>query len=153
MLHTRKSLKNRLFLSALFLNLNTSLYILLMLAFQSFFRSRNFKNLSLRRKSYRNIRGDYYVQILQFHIFDRATLSDFATWEFNTKEDLTLFRMGVRVEKRLLTSFSPLTSTNIRISPETFLIFSFNSFVTLMSNFKTIPSTSSKLLNLNQEYP
>ena len=37
------------------------------------------------------------------------------------------------------TSFSPVTSTNVGISPQNFLIFSFNPFATLVKNFKTIP--------------
>ena len=43
--------------------------------------------------------------------------------------------------------FFPVTSTN----PQNFLTYSFNPFSTLVSNFKAIPSTSPKLLNLNQE--
>ena len=51
------------------------------------------------------------------------------------------------------TSFSPVTSTNIGISPQNFLTFSFNSFATLVQNFKAIPRASPKLLNLNQDHP
>ena len=51
------------------------------------------------------------------------------------------------------TSFSPVTSTNVGISPQNFLTFSFNPFVTRVWNFKAIPSASPKLLNLNQEHP
>ena len=50
------------------------------------------------------------------------------------------------------TSFPPVTSTNIRISPQNFLTFSFNLFATLIQNFKFVPSTSPKLLNLNQNH-
>ena len=49
--------------------------------------------------------------------------------------------------------FSPVTSTNLRVSPQNFLTFSVNPFSTLMENLKAIPSVSLKLLNLNQEYP
>ena len=48
-----------------------------------------------------------------------------------------------RVTKRTpSTSFSPVTSTNVGISPWNFLTFTFNPFVTLVSNFKAIPSVS-----------
>ena len=36
---------------------------------------------------------------------------------------------------------------------QNFIIFSFNPFTTLVQNFKSTPSASPKLLNLNQEYP
>ena len=55
-------------------------------------------------------------------------------------------------KKALPTSFSAVTFTNIRISPQNFLTFSFNLFATLIQNFKFIPSTSPKLLNLNQNH-
>ena len=58
-----------------------------------------------------------------------------------------------RGPKRPPTSFLPLTSTNVGISPENFLTFSFNTFGTLVQNFTFAPSASSKLLNLNQDYP
>ena len=51
------------------------------------------------------------------------------------------------------TNFSPVTSKNVGLSPQNFLSFSFNPFVTLMQNFKFIPSVSPKLLNLNQDHP
>ena len=51
------------------------------------------------------------------------------------------------------TSFSPVTSTNLEISPQNFLTFSFNPFATLVQNFKFVPSVSPKLLNLNQDHP
>ena len=54
-----------------------------------------------------------------------------------------LFRIGSGGDvKRLPTSFSLLTSTNIGINPQNFLTFSFNSCHTL-----------SQLLNLNQSHP
>ena len=43
---------------------------------------------------------------------------------------LTLFRMGG--QKNPPTSFSPVTPTNVEISPQKFLTFSFNPFATLM---------------------
>ena len=64
---------------------------------------------------------------------------------------LTLFRM--ERGKRPPTSFSPVASTNVGISPKNFLTFSVNPFANLVQNFKAIPSVSFKLLNLNQEDP
>ena len=50
-------------------------------------------------------------------------------------------------------SFSPATSTNLGISSQNFLTFSFNPFATLVGNFKFMPSDNSKLLNSNQDHP
>ena len=44
---------------------------------------------------------------------------------------------------------TPVTSINVEISPQNFLTFSFNPFATMVQSFKTIPSASTKLLNLN----
>ena len=41
-------------------------------------------------------------------------------------------------------SFSSVTSTNVKISPQNFLNISFTYFVTLMQNFKVMPSASPK---------
>ena len=60
---------------------------------------------------------------------------------------------GGGCKKTPSTSFSPVTSTNVRISPQNFLTFSFNPFPTLMYNFKTMSCVSRKLLNLNQDHP
>ena len=49
--------------------------------------------------------------------------------------------------------FPPVTSTDTEINPQNFLTFSFNSYATLAQNFKFVPSTSLKLLNLNQNHP
>ena len=67
---------------------------------------------------------------------------------------LTLFRMGEGGGQRgsPLTSFLPVTSTNVRISPQNFLTFSFDPFVTLVQKFTFVPSASPKLLNLNQDH-
>ena len=51
------------------------------------------------------------------------------------------------------TSFSPLTSTNVGISPQNFQAFSFNPFTRLVQNFKFVSTASPKLLNLNQDHP
>ena len=51
------------------------------------------------------------------------------------------------------TRFSPVTYTNGGISSQNFLTFSFNPFVTLVSNFKAIPSASPKLLNSKKDPP
>ena len=60
----------------------------------------------------------------------------------------------VREDKKgpLLTSFSPVTSTNKEISPKNFMTVSSDSFTTLLSKVKVIASASPKLLNLNQDY-
>ena len=59
----------------------------------------------------------------------------------------------MRAKKVLPTRFSPVTSTNVGISPQNFLTFSFNLSVRLVQNFKAIPNASPKLLNLSQDYP
>ena len=51
------------------------------------------------------------------------------------------------------TSFSPATSTNIGISLQNFLTFSFNTFATLVWNLRAITSASPKLLSLTQDHP
>ena len=48
--------------------------------------------------------------------------------------------------------FFPVTSTNVGISPQNFVTFSFNPFATLVSNFKFVPSASPKLFDLNQDH-
>ena len=49
-------------------------------------------------------------------------------------------------------SFSPVTSTNIGISPKHFLTLSFNLFPTVMKNFKAIPSVSPKYFHPSRPY-
>ena len=68
-----------------------------------------------------------------------------------TQESLTLFRMGGA--KKAPYQFFPLTATNVEFGPQNFLTFSFNTFATLVQNFKSVPSASPTLLNLNQDYP
>ena len=46
------------------------------------------------------------------------------------KKYLSLFRMGVETKKSPPTSFSPVTSTNVRTGLQNFLTFSFNLFAT-----------------------
>ena len=64
---------------------------------------------------------------------------------------LNLFRR--KGPKRSPTSFSPVTSRNVRLSTQNFLTFSFKPFATFMFNFKAIPNLNPKLFNLNQEHP
>ena len=71
---------------------------------------------------------------------------------FKKSRKFTLFRIGAG-QKGPSTSFSPVTSTNVGIIPQNFLIFGFNPFTTLVKNFKFEPSASHKLLNLNQDHP
>ena len=49
--------------------------------------------------------------------------------------------------------FSPVTSTNVGISPQNFLTSSYNPFAILEQNFKVISSASPKLLNFTQDHP
>ena len=65
-------------------------------------------------------------------------------------KSLTLFRMG---GTKSFPPLTPVTSINVEISPQNFLTFSFNPFTTMVQSFKTIPSASTKLLNLNQGHP
>ena len=60
---------------------------------------------------------------------------------------------GGETKRPVRTSFSPIPSTNVGISPQNFLTFSFNPFATLVQNFKLVPSASPKLLNLDQDHP
>ena len=53
--------------------------------------------------------------------------------------------------KKLPTSFSHVTSTNVGISPLNFP--TLNSFATVVWNFKAIPSANPNLLNLDQGHP
>ena len=53
----------------------------------------------------------------------------------------------------LLPFFFPVTSNNVRTSPQNFLTFSCKPFGTLVWNFKFAPSASAELLNLNQDHP
>ena len=62
-------------------------------------------------------------------------------------------REGERGHKDPPTSFSPVTSTNIGLSQQNIMSFSFNSFDTLVQNFKVILSANPKLLNLSQDQP
>ena len=50
------------------------------------------------------------------------------------------------------TEFSIVNSTKVGISRQNLLTFSFKPFVTLVQNFKAIPSISPKLLILNEEH-
>ena len=54
--------------------------------------------------------------------------------------------------KRPPTCFSPVNSTNVGISRQNLLTFSFNSFAALVKNVKLLPIASPKLLNLNQDH-
>ena len=75
----------------------------------------------------------------------------------NEKKFLTLFRMGgggKKIPPRPTPSiFFPVTSNNVRTSPQNFLTFSCNPFGTSVWNFKFAPSASAELLNLNQDHP
>ena len=64
---------------------------------------------------------------------------------------LTLFRNGGGGKKAPY-QFFPVTSTNVRISPQNVLTLTFNPFAILVQNFKVIPNASPKLWNLNQDH-
>ena len=64
---------------------------------------------------------------------------------------LTLFRMGGG--KKAPLPIFPVTFSNVGITLKNFLTFTFNSFGTLVQNFKAIPGANPKLLNLNQDHP
>ena len=67
---------------------------------------------------------------------------------------LTQIRIGVKGDKKVFsTSFSPVTSTNVAISPKNFVTFSFDPFATLVKSCKAITSVSPKLLTLKQHPP
>ena len=61
--------------------------------------------------------------------------------------------MGAEAPTSPSTSFSPVTSTNVRFGPQNFLTFSFNPFATLVQDFKFLTSASPNLLNLNEDDP
>ena len=82
---------------------------------------------------------NFYLHIFVFNIF----------WAFNPIQD----GGGEECAKEPPDSFFPVTSTNVRISPQNFLTFSFNPFENLVQNFKYAPSASPKLLNLNKYQP
>ena len=67
-------------------------------------------------------------------------------WSFNPIQN------GMGVQKGPPTNFSLATSTNLGISLQIFLTFSFNSFDRLVLNIKFVCSASLKLLNLNQDH-
>ena len=64
---------------------------------------------------------------------------------------LTLFRMRAGAKSPLYQFFSYILTMKVRIRTKKFLIFS--SVAPLVWNFIDIPSSSPKLLNLNQENP
>ena len=61
------------------------------------------------------------------------------------------FQDGYKKNSR--SSFSPVTSTEVRISYQNFLTFSFNPFSRLVTHFRVINIISPKLLNLKQYHP
>ena len=73
---------------------------------------------------------------------------------FNPVQDGGGEGMGVLETKSPspFTSFSYITSANIGISPQNILPFSFNSFATLVQNFKFVSNAIPKLLNLTQDH-
>ena len=57
------------------------------------------------------------------------------------------------IQQRLPTSSFLVTPSKVGISPQNFLTFTFDPSAKLLQNLKVRPSTSRKLLNLNQDHP
>ena len=70
---------------------------------------------------------------------------------FNPVQDAGAGALGAKSPPPF-TSFSYITSANIGISPQNILPFSFNSFATLVQNFKFVSNAIPKLLNLTQDH-
>ena len=90
--------------------------------------------------------------ILSFNSFSIFILFVLIYTKFHTNSSLNLTLINMELAKRPPTSFFPVTSIDVEVSTQSFLTFSFNLFVRLVLNFKAIPSTSPKLLNLNQDH-
>ena len=56
------------------------------------------------------------------------------------------------IENFIFCAVSPVTSSNLAISPQNFLAFSLHPFATLVQSFKATSSASPKLMNWNQEH-
>ena len=65
---------------------------------------------------------------------------------------LTIFRIEERVKKNFpIYQLFLVTSADVGISLQNLLTFSLSLFATMVQNLKTIPSTSRKILNVNQK--
>ena len=100
-----------------------------------------------------NLQNWYFWTFQQNSYSKRKKLSNEQFHFRQAKVSLTQFRLGRGWKKTSTTSFSSVTSTNVGIGPQNFLASSFNHFARLVSIFKTIPSASPKLLNLNWGAP
>ena len=81
--------------------------------------------------------SEYDVDMPEYGcIYDKRQGSEYMFHTLHSarsRYNLTLFRMGIGGDKKdPPTSFSPVPSTNIGISPQNFLTFSFNPVATLV---------------------
>ena len=88
------------------------------------------------------------VSLVMLQYFNASTQFEFALFIVAL---LTVFRMAS--QKGPLPVFPPVTSTNVRIILQNFLAFSFNSIVTLVQNFKFMPSISPNYWTWNKTTP
>ena len=101
-----------------------------------------------------SVKKGVYKNFLKFTAFSEIhrISSVFVSGSWFLSILLTLFRIGG--SKRLYpTSFSSVTSSNVGVSPQNFLTFSFNPFATLVLHFKFVASATPKLLNFNHDTP
>ena len=100
-----------------------------------------------------NFQNWHFWTFQQNSYSDRKKLSKEQFHFCQAEVSLTQFRLGRGWKKTPTTSFSPVTSTNVGIGLQNFLVPRFNHFARLVSIFKTIPSASPKLLSLNWGAP
>ena len=86
--------------------------------------------LSANNTKYSQLSTDSADSYCRANTRNQWKCSNIKVFSFFFIEILTLFRMGVA--KRPSTTFSSVNSTNVELSPENFLAFSFNPFVTLV---------------------
>ena len=120
--------------------LNVTLFNVLLFKFKLF----NFVLFTLHRSNVILI----CVSLVMLQYFNASTQFEFALFIVAL---LTVFRMAS--QKGPLPVFPPVTSTNVGISLQNFLAFSFNSIVTLVQNFKFMPSISPNYWTWNKTTP
>ena len=108
-------------------------------------------NVRILQKKFSSQNFIFWVALVVYTVYTNCT------WLSTQNSFLTLFRMDGRRggggQKDPPVTFFPVISTNVGISPNNFLTFSFNPFNALVLHFKVIPSASLKLLYLNQDHP
>ena len=100
-------------------------------------------NLALPCK-FQNFQRPIYnlVEYLRWILIIRFLKSVISLKYFTSFNPIQDCGRGAKRPPPLLTSFSSVTSANVEISPRNFLTFSFNPYVTLVQNFKSVPSAS-----------